>query len=1360
MKKFMLVLSVLAGFYTLLSGQTGKLFSTDNELSNSLINSLYQDNRNYVWIATEDGLNKFDGVKFTVYRNIKSDSSSLKNDFVHKLYEDTRGRFWVGCVNSLMLFDRQKDNFQEVKIYDKGQLLVPDVTSITELQSGEVWITISGNGIVRINQSQSKYEIDRELSNKLSSTSLVDVFEDSKRDIWILTSDQGLSQYSPSTKSLKHYRSPNDLGSNQISSICEDSSGNLFVGTLTSGLFKFNRISSKFSSIRYQGSDNHLPVKCLYIDSKQRILVGTDGKGMKIYQHQKNQLVDFKMESALYDLGKIKVHSLLEDRLGNFWVGIFQKGVYFNPNNPNKFNTWGYKSYNNNLIGSNCVMSVIKDKSNIMWVGTDNDGLYGVTPDKKVRHFHPNGSETSVSGTIMSVFEDSNNDIWLGSYLKGLSKLNKTSGECTYYSQVPSALGDNSLSNKVLCISEDNAKNLWIGTNGSGVYAFNLNTHTYTKHYMHVPGQSNSILNDGVYSTLIDNEGLIWVGTFRGVSIINTKTNKIENLTTEKNILPGSIIYAMLEDENGDIWIGTDEGLACYNKKTKTSQIYTIANGLSSNIICGIQQDENANIWLSTHLGISKLLVDEDRFVNYYTSDGLQGNEFSRGASFKATNGEIFFGGVSGITNFFPNQITNTRKKLDVYLTELDIMDTPVRTGQKSGKHTIINQFISDVKTIKLSHADNMISLEFSTFNFGDTKRLYYRYKLEGLNSQWLNTTVGSNRISFTNLNYGEYKLRVIACENENISDEKVIEIIIYPPWYLTIIAKILYFIFIIGLIFVFYRFVSDRIQHRHELMRREHLEQVNEGRLQFFINISHEIRTPMTLIISPLEKLMKDTSNPERTQAYQLMYRNAQRILRLINQLLDLRKIDKRMMFVKMSKTDIVDFVKDVIKIFEYQANKRNIKLQFIHEMPKLDVWVDLNNFDKVLVNILSNAFKFTPDGGDIVVNLRTGSDEDESSALKQYFEIVVSDTGIGIEENKIERIFERFYQIDNSMTQVNFGTGIGLHLAKNLVELMHGEIFARNKSDGQGSEFVVRLPLGNAHLSVSEQEFDDTVASQPQHSVERFYETNEDMEVKKSKPKTKYRILIVEDEVEIRHYLHNELADTYRISECANGKEALDFILREKPDLVISDVMMPEMDGITLCKKLKANININHIPIILLTAKSADEDKAEGFEIGADAYVSKPFNVDLLKKRIANILENRERLEHKAMDDDENKALIKPVVLKANDQILLEKIIKIINENISESELNVEMLADGVGMSRVHMHRKLKELTNMSARDFIRSIRLKQAADLLSNQKLTVSEVCYALGFSNLSHFSNSFREFFGMSPKEYAEKHRNIP
>lgn len=1357
MNRFIFAFIFLSLMIPLAGAQSGTWFSTDKELSNSLINGIYQDKRNYIWIATENGLNKYDAVKFTTYRNDKRNPGSLKNNYVHTVYEDSRGRFWVGCVNGLLLYDRNSDRFDEVKIYDGNVLLTPDVISITEMKNGEVWVSVLNSGIVRIAQNMDSYQIDKVLSAKLKSKYLVNIYEESNGDIWILTSDRGLNRISKATGKWSSYSAPVGIGSNQISSVAEDGQSNLFVGTLTSGLFVYNRSMDVFQPVSYQNqtAGHILPVKCIYLDTQKRLLVGTDGNGMMQYNTVSRQLEDFKMESNLFDLSKIKVHAILEDKQGNFWVGLFQKGVIFRPNNPNKFISWGYKSFNNNLIGSSCVMSVIRDKENNMWVGTDNDGLYKVSAAGKSTHFRPDINPGSVSGTIMSVFEDSNGDIWLGSYLKGLSKFNKKTGQCQYFNTIPAALGNHFLSNKVFCITEDKNKTLWIGTNGAGVYSLDIKTLTYKNHYTHNPNNSGTILNDQVSSVMVDHQGLIWIGTFRGVSCLNPHSGKVYNDPLLNDSLSGSIVYSLMEDKHKNVWVGTDEGLSYYDRKSKRLTSFTTKDGLPSNFICGTREDNAGNLWVSTHYGISKLNVKEKIFFNYYAADGLQGNEFSKGAHFQSANGELLFGGTGGVTGFQPEDITTNRQKLEIHLIGLDILGVPVKTNQKSGRYTIIDQFISDVDKIKLSHNDNMFSMEFSTFNFGNSERIYYRYLLEGLNAQWLTTLPGTNRISFTNLGYGKYKLRIIACENDNLSEEKQIEIVIFPPWYLTGLAKFIYALLFVLLTYIVYKVLAERIQHKNEMIRREHTEQVNEGKLQFFINISHEIRTPMTLIISPLEKLIKDTSDPARTQAYQLMYRNAQRILRLINQLLDLRKIDKKLMFVKMTETNIVGFTEDVLKTFEYQLEKKNILLRFEHAMPELKAWIDIHNFDKVLVNILSNAFKFTPENGEIGVRLSVGHDSNVQNALRDYFELIITDNGIGIQEDKIERIFERFYQIDNNQNMVSFGTGIGLHLSKNLVELMHGVIFARNRSDVPGSEFIIRLPLGNHHLQESELEMNEAHLSENIiHFTGNQLEFEEEVNraAVKVKPKTKFKVLIVDDEDEIRTYLKQNLSDNYKVTESENGKQALDLLLKQKFDLVISDVMMPEMDGIELCKKIKSNINIKHIPVVLLTAKTSDEDKAEGYEIGADAYVAKPFNVDLLKKRVAGIIGNRERLELRIADIEENKALIKQVELKSSDQLLLERIIRYINENIDNADFNALMLADCVGLSRVHLHRKMKELTNQSASDYIKTVRLKQAAVLLKSKKLTIAEVGYALGYNDQSHFSAKFKEFYGMTPKEY--------
>ncbi|MDR2474806.1 MAG: hybrid sensor histidine kinase/response regulator, partial [Bacteroidales bacterium] len=985
--------------------QIGTFYSTsDNELSSSLINAIYQDKQNYIWVATEDGLNRFDGVRFAVYKNLPGDFSSIKNNYVRSLFEDTAGRFWVGCINGLHLYNRVTDKFTQVKLYSGERLLTPHITSIIETRNHEIWIATSEEGIIRIRKDDTVFHTDEQLSARLSSRYLTCLYEDSNGYFWIASENQGLNRYNPATDEVTVFKAPDLIKSNQISAVCEDRMGNIFVGTLTNGLHRLNPYTQRFEHIPYRNYTT-LPVKCLTIDNRGRLLVGTDGQGIKIYNPATQELDDYLVPSASFDFSRTKVHAICQDRAGNIWSGLFQKGVFLAPESPNKFNYWGPKSHNHNIIGSGCIMSLLKDKNGILWIGTDNDGAYSLDKQGYSRHYPPSVSPHFLPNTIMAMIEDDEENIWMGSFLGGLCRFDKRTGQSTYFNNQIETFDNNSARDKIFCLAKDRNR-LWIGTNGAGVYLFDLNEKRFTKHYSQAAPDSLRIVNDWINCIVCDSAGVVWIGSYKGVCSINPLDGHIENYTEINRKLPGNIVYCIEEDKQKSIWIGTTEGLARLSAKRELQSTYTVTNGLPSNVICGMLEDEADNIWLSTHSGISKFSVAENKFVNYDTFDGLQGNEFSMGAAFKADDGEMFFGGINGISAFLPGKIVDKSAEFYLYLTGLYILDKPVAAGQKSGDNVVFDGFIGDVDTICLSYRDNMFALEFSTFEFGAPERVSYRYMLEGLNNQWVSTERGTNRINFTNINYGTYRLRVKAFIYDNFSEERIITLIIMPPWYLDWWAKLLYLILAILLIWGIGRFVRERIRHKNELIHREHAEQISEAKLQFFINVSHEIRTPMTLIISPLEKLISENTDREKQPVYLLMYRNAQRILRLINQMMDVRKIDKGQMSVKLRETDMVGFVKDLMQTFEYQSNKRNIRFDFFHDDDDLKVWIDMDNFDKVLVNILSNAFKFTPDNGEVTVRMCTATDENSpTEALRHHIEIVVSDTGKGIEESKIEK-------------------------------------------------------------------------------------------------------------------------------------------------------------------------------------------------------------------------------------------------------------------------------------------------------------------------------------------------------------------
>lgn len=1359
----------LIGSTPVMKAQTGKFYSTDKELSNSLINAVYQDRKGFIWIATENGLNKFDGTRFSIYRHNATDSTSLKNNYVRTLFEDSRGNFWIGCINGLQRYDRATDNFHELFISRKDGRKNPHITSIIERRNGDLWIATSGQGAISLkkNSNPASFHIETELTDRIGSNYLNVIFEDSRQNLWIATEEKGLYRYSPESKELKSYKAPYHIAGDDVSAICEDAHGQIFVGTLTKGLFRLSsRQEGNFEPILYQNRMN-LNIRTLIIDTRGKLIIGTDGEGVKEYQPQQDIIVDSEINAGPFDFSKSKVHSLIEDKDHNLWLGIFQKGLILVPGISNKFDYYGYKSIHNNTIGSSCVMAIHTDEQATIWIGTDNDGLYAINDQgKQLRHYtHQAGNPQSVPGTILCLYEDSNQELWLGSYFDGLARINKQTGTCQ---DVTSLLQGNLNAGKpkVSCIIEDKNKNLWVGTYGSGLYKINLPTQHVT-YYESTRNENddwsiNRLPNDWISYLLEDKEGMIWIGTYKGLAVLNPQTDNFINYKKQNNLLPGYVVYSLLESSNGEIWAGTSEGLVCLNKDRLTPVLFTTADGLPSDIICGLAEDEKKNIWISTHQGISKLNPPEKKFINYYAGDGLQGNEFTRTAVFKDKRGKIFFGGTNGVTAFYPQDITEIKKEMNVLITGFHVANRPVKKGDKSGNNVITDTAVMDTEQFTLAYNENTFSIDFSVLEFSNPDRISYQYKIKELGDEWISTQPGTNRVTYSSLKPGKYTFSVQARDHNNFSNIRTVTIAITPPWYQTWWAKVIWGCLGALLIYALTMYILSRIRHRQEVMRQKHMEQINEAKLQFFINISHEIRTPMTLIISPLEKLLAEHS--EKQPVYLMIYRNAQRILRLINQLMDIRKLDKGQMHLKFRETDIVGFINDLMQTFNYQAQKKNITFTFEKELEGADslkVWIDLNNFDKVLMNVLSNAFKYTHEGGNIEVSLKTGHNDAYRSALKDYFEIDITDNGIGIDKNKIEQIFERFYQIDNDMTQSNFGTGIGLHLSRSLVELHHGIIKAENREDGQGTRFIIRLPLGSNHLKAEELEnpeetgSEPTISQLPKDSIYETEEENKTNEYRKPKAKTRYRVLIVEDDEEIRRYIRSELDSDFRIYECTNGREGLETILKEKPDLVISDVMMPEMDGITLCRKIKQNININHIPIILLTAKSKAEDQIEGLEIGADAYIVKPFNTELLRTTISNLIANRERLRGKLVGEQQVEEKITKIEMKSNDEILMSKVMKTINDHLADPTLNVEMLAANVGMSRVHMHRKLKELTNQSARDFIRSIRLKQAANLLREKNLSVSEVAYATGFSNLSHFSNTFRDFYGISPSEYKEQ-----
>ena len=1153
-----------------------------------------------------------------------------------------------------------------------------------------------------------------------------------------LTGDNGIFRLDNNNQ-FKHYSGEKSIAWNTVSNMCEDKQGNLYMGSLKKGLFRYNDKIDTFVPITYTPNPN-LPIKILYPEEENQILIGTDGSGMKVYDIQEQKIKEANFNITTFDLTKAKIHSILKDKMGNIWLGFFQKGVMIIPAITNEFKYLGYKSSRHNVIGSNCVMSVHKDHTGTLWVGTDNDGIYAVTPDKTPKvHFSPTDNTHSVPATIMSIFEDSNHNMWIGSYLNGMAKLDTKTGRCEYLKLVDET---SNLMENVYCFAEDNNKTLWIGTMGGGLYQMNINT----KEIVRCPTTTtsntdwtkvNMLHNSWINCLLHTAEDKLYIGTYDGLGCLDIKTMDFVSPMKNRRILYGDVIYALHEGKDGNIWIGTSKGLKRLNPRTVEVQEYTTKDGLPSNYICAIKEDANGYLWISTNYGISRFNPQNQSFINFYASDGLQSNEFSKGAAFADKQGELIFGGTNGITYFNPTEITTPDKKPEIRITDFYIHDKKVKKGMKSGNRDIVNTAVMDADHFQLSYKDNSFSIEFSAMEFFSPERITYTYSIN--NSNWISLQQGINRVSFSNLNPGSYTFQVKAKDNDSYSDIKEFSITIHPAWYASGWAKFIYGVLLIVIIYGIVIQIRHRYRARQEILEHIHAEQINEAKLQFFINISHEIRTPMSLIISPLQKLIATDKDNERQKNYHTIYRNAERILRLVNQLMDIRKIDKGQMSLKFQEVDIVGFIRDLYYTFEYQANARHITLSFQPETEKLKAWIDPKNFDKIILNIISNAFKFTPENGEINIYLRIGEDINASQSLKHYFEIIVEDSGIGINPEEMGRIFERFYQVKEEEDKI--GSGIGLHLVKEYVELHSGKIEVESEVN-KGSLFTVYLPVRtdvevDTELPKEENTF---IGDELNPDVE----SDQDLQTDKE-----YTILLVEDNKEFRHYMFELLSKKYNVLEAGDGEEGERIATTKFPDLIISDIMMPKVDGLELCKRIKSNIQVSHIPVILLTARSTDESKLFGYESGADEYISKPFNLDILLLRIQKLI-NEEKARQRSFSQGIN---INPgeVTITSIDEQFIEKVCALIQKNIDNPEYSVEKLSADVGMERTVLYRKLNAIAGQTPSDFIRSIRLKHAAQLL-NKGYQVGEVADMVGFNTPKYFTKYFKQAFGVTPSQY--------
>lgn len=1316
--------------------QTGQLFDADKQLTSSFTNQVYLDRDGFIWVVTRNGLNKYDGYHFHAIKREFGAGLGMASNYINCMIQDANGLFYMGMYGALQTYDGNR--FQKVEVKDiQGTVVGCYITCFLQRSNGELLVGTSGQGVLKMDDREHAHQLGGPLKDIHTVNALL---EDKQGHIWIAANGMGLMEYDG--KNTRSYFTSEEQA-HSIRTLCTDKEGNIYVGTYNAGVFVMNQ-GQEFRHLDVTGNK---PISSIYCRRDGRLMFGYDGQGVAIYDPKTDNLEDNPFYSREVDLNMSKVYSIVEDANGNVWLGLLQKGIYMQAGHSGVFDYMGFKLGAQNVIGQACVISTIIDSKGRCWVGTDRDGLYCLDENHRlIKHY-----KQDCPATIMSISEDTDGRIWVGSYGEGFGYIDANG---IIYHKYPLFHNTNAFS----ILSTSNG-DLWIATMGQGLLHIpqsailspslsSIKVYIQDKNAPQNPNL-NSITNDFMsYVACSPDEKRIYVATTMGICCLDVEKDSWTS-TFGRNCLNYGTPCRVVREFDGTLWIGTNDGLFSYNLSTKQLQQYTTEKGLSDNGIASIERDNEGRLWMGTDHGLCSYDPKTGQTNNFFVDNGLQSNEFSDGASWTFNRGEhiaMIFAGTGGISWFHPDHIRQAKWDAKVNLVSFIVNQQPISSNAMSGSYQICDTTVIAADRFELDSHDNTFAIQFSTLTYDNPEHIVYLYSINGESFSRLQP--GFNEVTFTHLPPGTYHFRIVAERNGIQTPERTFTIVIHAPWYRTTLAYIIYLLIIALAIFGYIKTRHRKEQDRLRLQEHIHAEEMADAKLRFFMNISHEIRTPMTLIVAPLLSLIKQDDDPQRRGVYETIRRNAERILGLINQMMDLRKIDKGQMQMRMCETDLVSFVDDIYTLFGQQAKSKSITFSYNHDTEQLPVWIDRGNFDKVIVNILSNAFKFTPAGGEI----RLSVTHDDTHAR-----ITVHDSGEGIPEDKLSRIFERFYQSPSMVNDRHTGTGIGLDLTRSLVELHHGTITARNNEDGAGCEFVVTIPLGNEHLRPEEILAQEEVQQQPVTSnlLEEEEPVNEDQETVIPSSR-RQRLLVVEDDQEIRDYLISQLQTNYEVMSCVNGRDGLAEVLRSVPDLVISDIMMPEMDGNTLCSRIKTSPTTSHIPVILLTAKSRDEDLLEGLETGADAYIVKPFNMDILRRTIMNLLSKNRMLMLKFARNDQLEQKVNKVHIKSPDEKLLERVMSVINKNLSNADLSVDGIADEVGISRVHLHRKMKELTGQTPHDFIRNIRLKQAAHLLANQSMNITEVMYACGFNNAASFSTIFKRFYGLSPRDYMREH----
>ncbi|UHG93149.1 hybrid sensor histidine kinase/response regulator transcription factor [Spirosoma oryzicola] len=1309
--------------------------SSKDGLSHNSVNCILQDRDGFMWFGTNEGLNKYDGYAFTVVQpDSAAQLTSLHSSRIAGLCEDRHGRLWAATEGGgLYEVDKKRGRMTQHPIRTQNAHRWNNQLSVYEDSQGFLWLS-TYNGLVRYDPSAQRFRLYPTPQRDMPIKS---VFEDPQHRLWVGTL-KGLYQFDRAMGRYTLLSYMTKTGNEPVfNSFHLDKNQTLWLGTAGDGIFQLDLRRPSLQLVPYNPGGNLNRYVCLntvQADAQGLIWIGTTN-GLQRIHPTLHQITTLRPQGDQPNgLSSANVQAVYIDRSGTIWVGT-DNGIDEQASNRKAFTTYQVKpSLGTANLLDNKVNTLLIDPKNQLWL-SNQFSVYRIDASRKHASVVPPqtlGSTAQHTNYYFSLLPDGTTGMWLGTW-DGLYHYSQTTGRFTAYpSEVPGQLLSRAPDGKI-----------WLGGEG-GIASFDPGTRQYT-YYKYDPANPTGLSDKFVYALLASRTGAIWVGiNGKGISRLDPTTSRFTHFSagTKPNQLNSNEILTFYEDRQGIIWSGTNQsGLNRFDPQTGHFSSITTENGLPSNRVVAITGDNAGFLWLSTNKGLCRYDPRTKTVRTYDSNAGLPSNEFLENAVFNEGN-RVYFGSLNGLVSFNPDSIQANDKSFPVTITDFKV---------KNQSRPLLDTLI------QLDHDENFLSFEFAALTYTLPQQSQYAYQLVGIDKTWIPS--GTRHFAnYTNLSPGDYTFRVKAASNDGLwsANNAVVHLRIQSPWWATYWAYGFYLLAFGGMIWAYLRFQTDRIRQRQEIALRrseaEQLQAVNEIKNRFFANITHEFRTPLSLIISPVEKLIQESAvNPSTRQTLSLVNRNAQHLLRLINQLMDLAKLEAASMPVTLMHGELDDFVQQLVDSFGPAAEHKAIALTYTSELSSSRQQFDADKWEKIIVNLLSNAVKFTPSGGRITISLKPldGVITDEKTTLQ----LVVSDTGTGIPAESLHHVFDRFYQVDSSHTRAYEGTGIGLALVKELIELMGGTI-AVDSQVGVGTTFTILLPV---ELATTEEGIVSPRPSTPIHSVSDLLpdlipgSSGVMPDTASVDVSSAPLLLLVEDNHDLREFMAAELATAYRVMSAPNGQEGWQLVQAELPDVVISDVMMPLMDGYELTRNIKSHPETDHIAVLLLTAKSSHPSRLEGLQEGADDYLNKPFNLDELRLRLRNLISRQQKLSEQYRQQLAQPDA--PTLPEDTKNPFLDQIYALLEEHLglSDSTLTVDWLAENMAMSRKTLYRKLGSLTDLAPNELIRNYRLRKAVDLLRAGH-SASETAYLVGFKTPSHFTTVFKEYYKKTPSDF--------